>query len=148
VGYQRRLDAALAEAGFDERRFPDGRILRRCARGPVTTSGLARELGITRQGTAKLVADLVARGFVTVTPSSEDGREKVVALTPRADAFLASHRRAARRIQADLQAELGPAAYDALLEALGVVGGREQPGMREYLRAAGALRVAVDPDDS
>src|ERR1039458_6918508 len=31
LGYQLRLDRAMAEAGFGERKFPDGRVLRLCS---------------------------------------------------------------------------------------------------------------------
>src|SRR5882672_11311090 len=64
LGYQRRLDEAMAAAGFDERRFPDGRVLRMCS-GPAgaTTSQIGRELGITRQGAGKIVGSLRDRGY-------------------------------------------------------------------------------------
>ena len=59
VGYQRRLDRAMADAGFDERRFPDGRVLRLCSRPAGSTiSSIGRELGITRQGAGKVVSHL------------------------------------------------------------------------------------------
>jgi hypothetical protein len=57
VGYQRRLDEQMATAGFEDRGFPDGLVLRICSRTPgVTISQIGRELGITRQGAAKVVA--------------------------------------------------------------------------------------------
>src|ERR1039458_6527234 len=31
LGYQLRLDRAMAEVGFGERKFPDGRVLRMCS---------------------------------------------------------------------------------------------------------------------
>ena len=47
----------MAEAGFGERKFPDGRVLRVCSgRAGSTISAIGRELGITRQGASKVVS--------------------------------------------------------------------------------------------
>src|ERR1700728_2005300 len=55
IGYQLRLDEAMAAAGFGERRFPDGRVLRLCSNAAGSTiSAVGREIGITRQGAAKV----------------------------------------------------------------------------------------------
>ena len=79
VGYQRRLDEELAVAGFADRGVPDGRVLRICSRSTgVTVSDIGREIGITRQGASKLVNGLERRGYLALTASATDGREKVV----------------------------------------------------------------------
>src|SRR5579859_7795430 len=80
LGYQLRLDEGLAAAGFGDRGFPDGRVLRICAANPdgTTISQIGRELGITRQGASKTVASLRERRYVIVTPSATSGREKIV----------------------------------------------------------------------
>ena len=82
IGYQRRLDRAMADAGFDERRFPDGRVLRLCSEPAGSTiSNIGRELGMTRQGASKLVSHLQDRGYVSVADSATSRREKAVTLT-------------------------------------------------------------------
>lgn len=133
VGYRRRLDRELASAGFDDRSFPDGRVLRVCSADPETTiSRISRELGITRQGASKLVAGLRDRRYVTLSVSQTDARQKVVKLTSRATDYLAAHRRAARDIERELRRELGDDTLDSLyvlLESLGA----GQPRLREYL---------------
>ncbi len=137
VGYQIRLDAAMAEAGFADRRFPDTRALRICARtGEATVSAIGRELGISRQGASKLVAGLRDRGYVTVQPSPSDRREKVVTPTARAIERLTTQRRAARAIERSLHDELGPEALAGLARLLEALGSAEQPRMRDYLRTA------------
>jgi len=138
VGYQRRLDGEMAAAGFDDRGFPDGRVLRMCSTGPTTTAQIGRELGITRQGAGKIVARLHERGYVTVEPSAASGREKTVSITPRAIAYLDTQRKAARRIERRLRGELGDDAFDALTSLLEALGGTQQPRMRDYLRTTGA----------
>ena len=83
LGYQARLDRAMSDVGFDERRFPDGRVLRLCV-GPTgsTISNIGRELGITRQGAGKVVGHLHDRGIRSPADSPTSGREKEVTLTP------------------------------------------------------------------
>jgi DNA-binding MarR family transcriptional regulator len=146
VGYQRLLDQEMAAAGFADRGFPDGRVLRLCARSDeVTASRIGRELGITRQGAGKIVAGLRDRGYVTLGASAGDGREKVLTLTPRARDYLAAQRTAARRIEQELRDDVGAEAFDALLALADALGGEEdQPRMRDYLRHA--LRLADDTE--
>ena len=145
VGYRSQLDGELARAGFADGGFPDGRVLRICnGASDVTISDIGRELGITRQGASKLVASLRTRGYVTLVSSPSDGREKIVALTPRARSFLQTQRDAARRIERRLTSQLGPAPMDALRALLDVLGGDQQPTMRDYLTES--LRRGRDGD--
>jgi DNA-binding MarR family transcriptional regulator len=141
LGYQHRLDQEMAAAGFD-RRLPDGRVLRLCA-APlgVTVSWIGRELGITRQGAAKIVNSLVTRDYLEISPSATSGREKTVRLTARAHSYLAAHRAAARRIEDDLRAALGPEALDSLGLLLDTLGTDGDERVIDYLR-----RRATPPD--
>jgi DNA-binding MarR family transcriptional regulator len=142
VGYQRRLDEAMATAGFDDRRFPDGRVLRMCADPNETTiSQIGRELGITRQGASKIVASLRDRRYVTVSGSPTSGREKIVKLTPRAVAYLATQRKTARAIERRLRSQLGDESFDSLDRLLTVLGEDQDIRMREYLRSMGVRDV-------
>jgi DNA-binding MarR family transcriptional regulator len=131
------LDDELAAAGFDERRFPDGRVLRICSHSAeATISQIGRELGITRQGASKIVATLRDRRYVTLKASATDGREKIVELTPRAIEYLAARRKAAREIESQLRTEIGADGFDSLYLLLEALGGDEQPRMSDYLRKA------------
>ena len=134
IGYQRRLDEAMADAGFHDRRFPDGRVLRLCS-GPdgATISEIGRQLGITRQGAGKVVANLRDRGYVEVTASSTSGREKDVSLTERAVHYLAAQRKAARDIERQLHLELGQEGFASLYRLLEALGGGEEVRMSDYL---------------
>jgi DNA-binding MarR family transcriptional regulator len=134
IGYQRRMDAAMAGAGFGDRTLPDGRVLRLCT-GPAgtTTSHIGRELGITRQGAGKIVSSLRDRGYVEVTGSPTSGREKTVTLTARAHDYLAAHRKAARSIERQLRTELGPEAFDSLHRLVDILGGDEEARIRDYV---------------
>jgi DNA-binding MarR family transcriptional regulator len=121
-GYRRQLNDDLAAAGFPDRRFPEGRVLVMC-RGPeeITISEIGRRLDITRQGASKIVAGLRERGYVAVTPSPADGREKLVTLTPRAAEMLAVRARSAQRLEARLREEIGPEGLDQLFRALDLI---------------------------
>jgi DNA-binding MarR family transcriptional regulator len=146
IGYQRRLDEEMAASGFPERRFPDGRVLRMCARSDqVTASAIGRELGITRQGAGKIVSGLRDRGYVVLEPSTTDGRERVITLTPKATDYLAAQRDAARRIEGELEELLGATAFDALFSLLGELAGEDDdPRMRDYLRHATRMAAGGD----
>jgi DNA-binding MarR family transcriptional regulator len=137
VGYQHRLDEAMAAAGFDDRRFPDGRVLRLCTNpGGSTISAIGRELGITRQGAGKVVRHLEDHGYVSVVDSATSGREKSVTPTPRGAAYLAARGKAARTIDSQLRAQLGQAGFSALHALLDSLGRGEEVRMRDHLRRA------------
>lgn len=135
IGYQVRLDEAMAAAGFGERRFPDGRVLRVCSNPAGSTiSAIGREIGITRQGAAKVVAHLSDRGYVSVANSASSGREKSVTVTPRGIKYLEAQRSAAQRIEVELRSALGATGFSALRTLLDALGGKgEQIRMRDYL---------------
>jgi DNA-binding MarR family transcriptional regulator len=148
LAYQLRLDAELAAAGFDDRGFPNGRVLRMCAgSADITISQIGRQLQVTRQGAGKIVANLRQRDYVTVSDSVTDGREKIVQLTPRAIEYLAAQRTAARTIERELQTELGEEGVAALHRLLIALGGDEDVRMRDYLRTMRRVGGLGDPEE-
>ncbi len=142
VGYQRRLDQEMADAGFADRGFPDGRVLRICSQaGATTIAQIGRELTITRQGAAKIVTRLRDRGYVTVEASATNGREKTVRLTARALEYLQAQQQAARRIEHQAMTEIGTEDFESISRLLHALGGEEQPRMLDYLRRSADLDV-------
>jgi DNA-binding MarR family transcriptional regulator len=140
LGYQLQLDRAMAEAGFGERTFPDGRVLRVCsAEAGSTISAIGRELGITRQGASKVVVHLRDRGYVAVADSTTSKRERSVMLTQRGIDYLAHQRAAARAIEDELRAELGEAALSALGALLDALDAGEGLCLRAYLRRSSSI---------
>jgi DNA-binding MarR family transcriptional regulator len=137
VGYQLRLDAAMAASGFEERRFPDGRVLRLCS-GPAgsTISAVGRELGITRQGASKVVGYLQNRDYVSVADSRTSKREKSVVLTPRGVAYLHAQRTAVLEIEAELRSEIGEAAFSGALDLLAALDSGDKTRLRAYLQSS------------
>jgi len=125
----------MADAGFGERRFPDGRVLRLCSGHTGSTiSAIGRELGITRQGASKVVAHLCDRAYVIVTDSATSRREKSVILTSRGIDYLEEQRAAARAIEMELRAEVGEAGFSALFALLDALDDGESERMRTYLQ--------------
>jgi DNA-binding MarR family transcriptional regulator len=141
VGYQRRLDGAMVRAGFHDRQFPDGRVLRLCRENPTSISQIGRELGVSRQAAQKAVASLRDRRYVRLRVSGTNRSEKLVELTPRAHEYLAAQTRAARAVERQLRREFGDDAYAAFVELLDALGGDEQPRLRDYLRTAGVREL-------
>ena len=140
LGYQLRLDRAMAEAGFGERRFPDGRVLRVCSSDAGSTiSAIGRELGITRQGAGKVVGHLCDRGYVAVSASTTSKREKSVTLTQRGIDYLVHQRAAARAIEEELRVELGADALSALEALLDALDAGEGVRLRAYLRRSSSF---------
>ena len=134
LGYQLRLDAAMAEAGFGERRFPDGRVLRLClGEAGSTISAIGREIGITRQGAGKVVAHLSDCGYVTVSDSATSGREKSVTLTTRGTEYLGVQQSAAQEIERQLRATLGDEGFTGLVVLLEALDIGDRARMRSYL---------------
>jgi DNA-binding MarR family transcriptional regulator len=130
IGYRDRLDRELAAAGFGTHGAPDGRVLRLCsATAEVTISEIGRELGVTRQAASQIVGGLRDRGFVSLSPSPTDGREKMVRLTAHALDYLRAERAAERRMESRLRRELGAEAFDALQRLLEAVTA-DSPGSR------------------
>jgi|SRR5215469_8089645 len=141
AGYRRGMDQLLADAGFPERRFPEGRVLRMCAERPdLTISDIGRALGITRQGASKIVAGLRQHGYVDVTPSAADGREKILTLTPRAETYLTALREARQAIETRLREEIGAKEVEGLIRALAIVAG-DDVGQRAGVPASPVIRA-------
>jgi DNA-binding MarR family transcriptional regulator len=139
----------MADAGFGERRFPDGRVLRFCSKPTGSTiSAIGRELGITRQGAGKVVAHLRESGYVSVADSATSGREKTVTLTARGIEYLAAQREATRKIDSQLRAELGEASFASLFTLLDAFGEGRQVRMRAYLQRSTSTYVTNSEETS
>lgn len=77
------VQTGLAARGFDDVRPQHGFAFVRISAGDATTVDLASYLGVTKQGAAQLVDQLVDRGYVTREPHPHDGRAWLLVLTTR-----------------------------------------------------------------
>jgi DNA-binding MarR family transcriptional regulator len=134
------MDEELAAQGFTDHRFADRSVLRMCS-GPedTTISQIGRGLGITRQGASKIVGGLSRRGYVTVTTSPTNGREKIVRLTGRGAEYRAAMRQAAQTLERQLRAEVGSQELESFYRVLDALAGGEQAMPVAYLRELSVL---------
>lgn len=106
LAYQTFVDllrADLRAHGFDDLGGTYGYVFRALADNQLSQRELARRLGITDQGMAKILGEMVGRGYVERSPDPNDSRVKRLRLGVRGKAAL----RAARRFHAAFEAELG-----------------------------------------
>ncbi len=113
-----RMHADLAEAGHPGLRPVYGYAVFAISRGDVTTSVLGAELGMTKQGAAKLVAALEELGYVERRAHERDGRAQLLALTPRGQDLFRAAAEAQERIERDWQRLVGEQQMQTLRTAL------------------------------
>ena len=103
-----RMHADLAEAGHPGLRPAYGYAVHAISRGGLTTSQLGTELGMTKQGAAKLVATLSELGYVDRHAHERDGRAQLLALTPRGLDLVQAAAEAQERIEREWAEAVGP----------------------------------------
>ncbi|MYS87960.1 MarR family winged helix-turn-helix transcriptional regulator [Embleya scabrispora] len=81
--FVQELHAHLAARGFPIVGASYGYVLRTLDGESVTATQLGERLGITAQGAAKIVDEMVAAGCVERRPDPADGRAKRLYLAPR-----------------------------------------------------------------
>lgn len=124
------LNASLKKSGFDDLGRWYGYVFRALDAEPLSSSALARRLGMTNQGMMKIVDEMEARGYVERTPDAVDGRVKRLRLAPRGRKAL----RAARAFHASFEARLGRARAKDLRSVLGAIAGWDGTGAPPVLR--------------
>lgn len=80
---QREVYGALPARGFPDIRPAHSAVFRYIAPAGSRLTTLAEQAGMTKQSMAYLVEGLAAGGYVTTAPDTEDGRARLVRLTPR-----------------------------------------------------------------
>ena len=124
--FVRELRAAVAKQGFDDQGRSDGYVFRALGARPMTTSELADQLEISKQGAAQIVDDMERRGLVERHPDPSDGRARLLHLSERGRAALTVARRFHQRFERKLVAEHGADAVATLRELLTAIAGEEQ----------------------
>jgi DNA-binding MarR family transcriptional regulator len=132
-GFVERLRAELARRGFDDLGGAYGYVFRTLADEELSQRELARRLGITDQGMAKMVAEMVERRYVERREDAADARVKRLRLGPRGRAALGTARRFHAAFERELARSLGTPAVSALRRALEAIA--QQGGDHELARA-------------
>ena len=113
-----RMHSDLAAAGHPGLRPAYGYAVYAIGSGEVTTSMLGAELGMTKQGAAKLVATLEELGYVERRAHERDGRAQLLALTARGDDLLRASAEAQERIEREWEQLAGAQEMQSLRATL------------------------------
>ncbi|MBO0841575.1 MAG: MarR family transcriptional regulator [Nocardioides sp.] len=115
---ERRIFAALAEAGYDDITLAQGRLAARIDEHGSRLTTLAESAQVTKQTAQHLVDQLEAAGYVERTPDPTDARARLVRLADRGRGVQAAARREEERILQEWTDHLGVRRMKALREAL------------------------------
>ncbi|MEC3955384.1 MarR family transcriptional regulator [Nocardia sp. CDC153] len=107
--FVRQLHAHLAEHGHEMLGASYGYVLRSLAESPRTASQLGEQLGITAQGAAKVVDEMVRHGYLERRPDPADKRAKLLHLAPRGEDMLRTVRDFHAAYEKHLAARIGAA---------------------------------------
>jgi len=83
-------EAALAEAHVTSQQYQAMLVIRTAKTGQVRMRELSEQMLIKPHGAVQLVDRLAAAGLVARTPSEDDKRSVLIALTPRGESVLAA----------------------------------------------------------
>jgi DNA-binding MarR family transcriptional regulator len=101
------LHRDLAKHGFTEIGPTVGYVLRAIAEGPINQRQLSKRLGITDQGTAKIIDEMEREKLVRRVADPDDARARRLELGPRGEELLRAARRFHARFERELAKELG-----------------------------------------
>lgn len=121
-GFVDQLHAHLAERGFSELGPAYGYVIRAIAAEPdIRQRDLARRLGITEQGTGKIIDAMVRDRFVSRRADRADGRAYRLVLAARGRRLLETARAFHATLERTLRREHGDAAVDAARRILDAI---------------------------
>jgi DNA-binding MarR family transcriptional regulator len=131
LGYQTFCDLLRADLnahGFDDLGGAYGYVFRVLADEPLSQRELARRLGITDQGMAKIVSEMVERGYVERHADPDDSRVNRLRLGARGRAALRAARRFHAAFEKELRRDVGASAVRRLRETLDRIAARGGDG--------------------
>ena len=112
------LHARLRELGFAEIRPAHGCVFANIDQEGSRLTELAERSGLAKQSVGEAVGDLEQLGFVERVPDPEDGRAKIIRLTPHGGEALAAAGEIFDDMEGRFAAEIGQAKFDAYRDTL------------------------------
>ena len=135
-GFVDQLRADLASHGFADLGPNHGYVVRAIDAEPsIRQRDLARYLGITEQGTGKIVDTMEREGFIVRSPDPEDGRAHVLALGPRGRELLRRARQFHAKFERTLARTLGTSVATTRKVLESIVSTSSSPTAHGRLRA-------------
>jgi MarR family transcriptional regulator for hemolysin len=125
--FVRELHADLATHGFTEIAPTVGYVLRAIADEPINQRQLSKILGITDQGTAKIVSEMERAKLVERVEDPNDARARMLTVGSRGRKLLAAARRFHARFEQDLLRRFGGAAGATRRVLEAIVDGQDPP---------------------
>jgi len=116
--YRNSIQAAFAEAGFDDVPRNGAYLLARVYDNRYAVAELTRGLGISKQAVSQLIDTMVMRGYIERRPDPDDRRRMQLTLTPRGAAAATVAWQAATRTDEELEHRLSAAGVGALRDGL------------------------------
>ena len=122
-----RIDAAIRQGGFADLQETHLRVFSYPLPDGVRPSELARHLGMTRQATNHVIAQMEAMGYLE-RRAIAGGERRLVHFTPRAWAVAETIYRCSRQVQAEWAAEIGEERFRDLMAILRRLAADALPG--------------------
>jgi DNA-binding MarR family transcriptional regulator len=113
-----RLAAAMDDRGIDGMRPSFGFVIRAVASEQPTITRLAEMLDVTKQSASALADEAQRAGFIERAAVPGDRRSRHLNLTEKGEAVRATALATSRQLEAEVQAELGPATLSAMRAGL------------------------------
>jgi DNA-binding MarR family transcriptional regulator len=129
------LHERLRQRGWTDVRPAFGFALLAAREDPVTATGLAALMGMTKQAASKLAAELVGAGYLTDVAGSADARVRPMRLTAKGARLLATVEEIYDELDAEWAAVLGRRRLETLRADL----------TRAVTRSAGGELPAIRP---
>jgi DNA-binding MarR family transcriptional regulator len=114
----RRIITALNAAGFEELRLPHMAVFQFPGPDGVRPSVLAERAGMSKQAMNQLLRSLEAQGYIVRSDAPDEGRARLVRLTPRGQAAYAKIHDVLRNVEREWSAELGTRRFAELKDLL------------------------------
>ena len=106
--YRDAVHSALGAVGCDDMPRNGSFVVGAIARTGAPLSQIIRDLGVSKQVAGQLVDTLVGRGYLDRSTDPDDRRRLTITLTERGRAAAAVIRQAVERVDAEVEAEVGP----------------------------------------
>jgi len=113
-----RVFAALAAAGFDDFTTAQARVFQRIGPNGTRLTELAQAAQVTKQTAGFLVDQLERAGYVERVADPEDGRARLVRITPRGALTIPIGAAEIARVEAEWAEHLGRQRMEQLRETL------------------------------